>query len=164
MDFFLITLILATFLCGLVSGFLFAFAVVVMPGIARLCDTSYIRAFQVIDGVIQNRQPLFVLVWLGSAVALIAATLLGLETLAPAERWLLVAMAAVYVLGVQAPTFVINIPLNNRLQSLDADVLDEVAGRKERAAFEGRWNRSNVFRTALSCLVTLGLAHLLALY
>jgi uncharacterized membrane protein len=59
---FHLTLILATLLCSLVAGFLFAFAVVVMPGIARLDDASFLRAFQVIDRVIQNNHPLFMVV------------------------------------------------------------------------------------------------------
>ena len=54
---FQIVLILATLLCSLVAGFLFAFATVVMPGIKTLNDREFIRAFQVIDGVIQNNQP-----------------------------------------------------------------------------------------------------------
>ena len=60
---FQIALILATFLCSLVAGFLFAFALVAMPGIRSLKDREFIRAFQVMDRVIQNNQPLFVLVW-----------------------------------------------------------------------------------------------------
>jgi uncharacterized membrane protein len=47
-------LILAAVLCSLVAGFLFAFATVVMPGIKSLDDGSFIRAFQVIDGVIRK--------------------------------------------------------------------------------------------------------------
>jgi hypothetical protein len=71
------TLILATFLCSLVAGLLFAFAVVVMPGIGSLRDRDYIRAFQVIDRVIQNNQPLFMLVWVGSVLALVASVVLA---------------------------------------------------------------------------------------
>src|ERR671919_209370 len=80
--------VLATFLCSLVAGFLFAFAAVVMPGIRSLDDRSFIRAFQVIDRVIQNNQPLFVLVWVGSVLAMIAAAVLGLLTLAGVDRLL----------------------------------------------------------------------------
>ena len=46
---FQIVLILATLLCSLVAGFLFAFATVVMPGIKTLNDREFIRAFQVIE-------------------------------------------------------------------------------------------------------------------
>ena len=51
-----IALILAAFLCSLVAGFLFAFAIVIMPGIGSLNDREFLRAFQVMDRVIQNNQ------------------------------------------------------------------------------------------------------------
>jgi hypothetical protein len=51
-----------------------------MPGIKRLDDGGFIRAFQVIDGVIQNDQPVFIFVWVGSVLTLIAAALLGMWT------------------------------------------------------------------------------------
>ena len=51
-------LIVSTLLCALVTGFIFTYAVVVMPGFAKLDDRDFIRAFQVTDGVIQNNQPL----------------------------------------------------------------------------------------------------------
>lgn len=54
MGIFQFTLIVATFLCSLVAGFVFAFAVVVMPGIGNLGDGAFLRAFQVMDRVIQN--------------------------------------------------------------------------------------------------------------
>ena len=98
---FQIVLILATLLCSLVAGFLFAFATVVMPGIKTLNDREFIRAFQVIDGVIQNNQPLFVAVWAGSVVASLAAAGLGLGQLAGAQRLLLLSVPLVYILGVQ---------------------------------------------------------------
>ena len=59
MGIFETVLIVATLLCSLVAGLVFAFAVVVMPGIKDLKDGEFIRAFQVMDRVIQNNQPLF---------------------------------------------------------------------------------------------------------
>ena len=47
-------LIASTLLCALVTGFIFTYAVVVMPGFAKLDDRDFIRSFQVTDGVIQN--------------------------------------------------------------------------------------------------------------
>lgn len=152
MGFFELALIAAAFLCSLVAGFLFAFAVVVMPGIRKLSDREFIRAFQVIDGVIQNNQPLFMLVWIGSVAALIASAALGIGQLDGIGRMLLIIAALVYVLGVQLPTIVINIPLNKKLQTLDTDTAAEAAQKSARQAFELRWNRSNSIRTALSCL------------
>jgi len=140
-------LMMATFLCALVAGLLFAFAVVVMPGIRRLDDGAFIRAFQAIDGVIQNKQPLFMAVWVGSLLALIAATLLGVSALSGAERLLIVVAALLYLLCVQLPTFAINVPLNNQIQKLDPDSMNETTRRRAREVFEPRWNKWNAIRT-----------------
>lgn len=154
MEPFHIALILATFLCSLVAGFLFAFAIVVMPGIRRLDDREFIRAFQVMDGIIQDNQPLFVVVWLGSILAVITTAVLGVGGLDTAAPWLVIVATLAYLLGVQLPTFTINIPLNRRLQSLEIDAMDEAAARTGREGFEARWNRWNAIRTVVACLVS----------
>jgi len=159
---FVAALIAATFLCSLVAGFLFAFAAVIMPGIRSLDDGAFIRAFQVIDGVIQRSQPLFVIVWVGSVLLLMAVAVAGMWRLAGAERVLLIAAALVYLLGVQAPTALVNIPLNNQLQRVSAATMSEADRRQAREAFERRWNQSNVFR-AICASVASGLMMVLLL-
>ena len=158
---FQIVLILATLLCSLVAGFLFAFAIVVMPGIKTLNNRDFIRAFQVIDGVIQNNQPLMVAVWMGSVVTVVAAAGLGFGQLEGAQRLLLIAAPLVYILGVQLSTFTINVPLNNRLQALNVDAMDEVALKAARLAFEPGWNRWNLIRTPFASLASVLLMILL---
>ena len=158
---FQIVLILATLLCSLVAGFLFAFATIVMPGIKTLNDREFIRAFQVIDGVIQNNQPLFVAVWMGSVVALVAAAGLGFGQLDGTQRLLLVAAPLVYILGVQLSTFTINVPLNNQLQALNVDAMDDVALKAARMNFEPSWNRWNLIRTPFAGLASVLLMILL---
>ena len=160
MGFFEVALLIATFLCALVAGFLFAFAVVIMPGLRRLEDREFIRAFQVIDGVIQQNQPVFMAVWLGSVVALLAAVF-GVGQLDTPGRGLLIAATAAYLLGVQLPTIVVNVPLNNGLQALDAGGSDDKGLATAREAFEARWNRWNRVRTVVACLVTVLLLVLL---
>ncbi|NJK40728.1 MAG: DUF1772 domain-containing protein [Acaryochloridaceae cyanobacterium SU_2_1] len=155
MGFFQVALVIATFLCSLVAGFLFAFAVVVMAGIKSLNNREFIRAFQTMDGVIQNNQPIFVVAWLGSVIALIVAAALGVGRLDTTGHWLLIVSTLAYLIGVQLPSFTINIPLNNRLQSLSVDDMDEFAQQAAREGFEGRWNRWNAIRTVVSCLVSL---------
>jgi uncharacterized membrane protein len=154
MGLFQATLIIATILGSLVAGFLFAFAVVVMPGIKGLKHREFIRAFQVMDGIIQNNQPVFMVVWLGSVITLIFAAVFGFEYLNMTGRWLLIFTTLAYLLGVHLPTFIINIPLNNRLQALDVDVMDDFAIKAARKDFEVPWNRWNTIRTVLSCLVS----------
>ncbi len=152
MGIFQIILILATFLCSLVAGFLFAFAVVAMPGIGSLNDREFIQAFQVMDRVIQNNQPIFLFVWVGSVVALIASVVLGIGQLDGAGRLLIFFAALAYLLGVQLPTVTINIPLNNELQTLDVDAMNETTQKAARHDFEPRWNRWNSIRAAFATL------------
>lgn len=154
MGFFQSALILATLLCSLVAGFLFAFAVVVMPGIKSLDDREYLRAFQVIDRVIQKNQPIFMLVWIGSVATLLASVVLGIGQLDGSGRLLIIFAAIVYIFGVQLPTIRINIPLNNYLQSLDLDVIDGTGLRAAREKFEPRWTRWNSIRAVLSSLAS----------
>tara|TARA_R110002110_G_scaffold66978_1_gene182972 strand:- start:59888 stop:60382 length:495 start_codon:yes stop_codon:yes gene_type:complete len=161
MDNFHIMLILAAFLCSLVAGFLFAYAIVVMPGIKNLSDNAFIHAFQVTDRIIQDNQPVFMLVWLGSAVAVVVAALLGFEKQQGADAFLLLFASVAYVFGVQLPTIAINLPLNNRLQSLTVEQMSEAEMKQERMAFESRWNRSNSFRTVIACCVSAALLILL---
>jgi uncharacterized membrane protein len=148
-------LMAATFLCSLVAGFLFAFAVVIMPGITSLDDSGFIRAFQVIDRVIQKNQPLFMFVWVGSALSLTAAAVIGFWALGGADRLILTVTALVYLLGVQLPTVAINIPLNNALQKVDPSTMSEATRKRARADFEPRWNRWNAVRTAGAILTSI---------
>ncbi len=151
---FQIALILATFLCSLVAGFLFAFASVVMPGIRSLDDREFIRAFQVMDGVIQNNQPIFMLVWLGSVVALVTLAVLGIGQLDGGGRLLMIFATLAYLLGVQLPTFTVNVPLNNKLQTLEVDDLDVTTQKAARKDFEPRWNLWNSIRAAFASVAS----------
>lgn len=119
-----------------------------MPGINSLADREFVRVFQAMDGVIQNNQPLFMVAWVGSVLGLVATTAMGLFQLDGSALALLVVAAAVYLLGVQLPTAVINIPMNNRLQKVDVDTASEEELARERQAFEARWNKWNRIRTA----------------
>lgn len=162
MGMFQLTLIVATFLCSLVAGFLLAFAVVVMPGIGNLGDGQFLRSFQVMDRVIQNNQPVFLLVWVGSVLALLLSAGLGIGRLDGTGRLLMIAAVLVYLLGVQLPTATINVPLNNKLQALEIDGMDQLAHEAARQDFESRWNTWNAVRTVLASLVSVLLILLLS--
>lgn len=140
----------ALLLCSLTAGFLFAFAIVVMPGLKSLDDAAYLRAFQAVDRVIQKGQPLFMVMWVGSIIALLATLAMGLGTLTGLDRLVLLGASVLYLGGVQVPTAAINVPLNHRVQSLNLHDLDSGSLREARRAFEGRWNRWNAGRTGLA--------------
>ena len=129
-------LLLSILFCSLVAGLLFGFAVVVMPGIAKLADKEYLLAFKHMDGIIQNNQPLFVLVWVGSILSVIATLVLGIMNLSGAQIYLLIGGSVLYLLGVQLPTFRFNIPLNNGLQTLDIEALNDAEAALSSADFE----------------------------
>ena len=148
-------LIIATLLCGLTTGLVFAFTVVVMPGIRTLPDREFLNAFKVMDRIIQNNDPLFLLVWAGSVVVLIAAGFMNFDELAGTPRLLLIGAVAAYLMGVQVPTFVVNVPLNNQLQATDLHALDTAKLQQARTAFEPRWVFWNAFRTVVGLLTTI---------
>ena len=146
-EFFVFALVLAIVLCALVSGLLFGFAVVVMPGIAKLPDKDFLLAFKHMDGIIQNNQLLFMLVWVGSILSVLASMILGTMDLSGQEAVLLWLGCGWYLLGVQLPTIVFNIPLNNTIQGLGIDKLNESELTNSRLNFEAKWNRWNNIRT-----------------
>ena len=153
--------LLSALLCSLVAGLVLTFAIVVMPGIRTLGNRDFLKSFKAMDRVIQDNQPVFMVVWLGSALVLLASTVLGIWRLEGLDRLLLVVACAIYFFGVHVPTVMINIPLNNRLQSQDLDTLTDSALLATTEVFESRWMRWNTIRTVVATLTTVLLLILL---
>ena len=169
-DTFQAILLVATFLCNIVFGEMLVFLTVVMPGIAKLDDGDYLRAFQVIDGVIQANEPVFVFVWIGSVLAIVASAICGFvlsdivsTTDTVVNTWQLVGLliATVAYLICQKTTFTINVPLNNRVKVLDIARMKNGELALERQNFESKWCKWHFFRTVLFGLVALYLLVLL---
>ena len=118
-----ISLVFAVLTCSLVTGFIFTYAVVVMPGFSKLDDKEFLRAFQVTDGVIQNNQPLFMLTWVGSIISVLSVIVISLLSLGLSEAWKLIVVGLIYLLGVQGVTISIHLPLNNRIQAIDINTV-----------------------------------------
>ena len=147
MAFFDISLIFTILLCSLVSGFIFTYSIVVMPGLSNLNDKDFLKAFQVTDAVIQNNQPLFMFTWIGSIVAILTTIVASLITAGLLEFWLIILVGAAYLLGVQGITVAIHIPLNNHIQKLNIEELNDKTLSYERKNFEAKWNFFNKIRT-----------------
>jgi uncharacterized membrane protein len=139
----------STFLGTVVFSFCLLFAAVIMPGIADLDnDADYLRAFQVMDGTIQNNQPAFLLCWMGSMLSVIAlAVTTLLRSDAPQRLWMLAA-CLLFLTG-HLMTIAGNIPLNNRIHDLDIGSADEATLAEVRSDFENPWMFWNNFRTVL---------------
>jgi uncharacterized membrane protein len=125
-----------------------------MPGIGILNDKDFLRAFQVIDKVIQNNQPVFMLTWIGSILFIITSLILGIRQMEGINLLLLVIASVLYLFGVQLSTVINNIPLNNKLQKMNIDKISDKETLIVRADFERPWNRWNIVRTIISILVT----------
>jgi uncharacterized membrane protein len=80
---------------------------------------------------------------------------LGFSQLDGFELLVMIASSVIYLFGVQLPTILINIPLNNKLQGVDVTVIDQTEANQARQDFEPRWNRSNAIRTVLASITTL---------
>ena len=145
----------ATLSCALVAGLVFGFAVVVMPGLAKLSDREFLQAFKLMDGIIQNRQPAFMLVWVGSIVSVVLVLVLGTLQLSGLELYLMWFASGLYLLAVQGPTLRFNIPLNNTVQALEIELLSAQGLAEARTQFEAPWNRWNRFRT-MAAVVSVG--------
>ena len=163
MDFLDISLIFSILSCSLVTGFIFTYAIVVLPGFSKLDDKEYIRAFQVTDGVIQNNQPLFMLTWIGSIISVLGAILASILSPDLGETWFIVLIGVVYLLGVQGITITIHLPMNNHIKDLNLDELDNQTLSKERLKLETKWNYFNNIRTGVGFFVSLSLLLVLTL-
>ena len=150
-----ISLFFSTLLCSLVTGFILTYAIVVMPGLSKLDDKEFIKAFQVTDGIIQNNQPIFILIWVGSIISVVSTIIISIFTLGILEGWKIIFMSLVYLIGVQAITIIIHLPLNRRIQNIDINSTNLQSLNEERKNFETKWNYFNNIRTVIAFLVTL---------
>ena len=154
MDVLNTSLIFSILSCSLVGGFIFTYAVVVMPGLSKLNDKDFLRAFQVTDAIIQNKQPLFMFTWIGSIVAMLTTILVSLISVGLPETWLILLIGVAYLLGVQGITVAIHIPLNNHIQKVKIEELNDENLANERLKFETKWNFFNTVRTGIAISVS----------
>ena len=150
-----IALVFAVLTCSLVTGFIFTYAVVVMPGFSKLEDKEFLRAFQVTDGVIQNNQPLFMLTWVGSIISVLSVMAISILSLGVSEAWIIFVVGLIYLLGVQGITISIHLPLNNHIQKIDINDMNNQSLNEERTNFEMRWNYFNNIRTFIAFAASL---------
>lgn len=144
-------------LVALVAGVYLAFTTAVMPGLARADESTYVVSMQRINETILN--PWFLTAFTGALVVPVAAVLLHLGPDARVRLPWIVAGAVLYAATVVI-TRVVNIPLNNQLMA--AGDVGSAAAPAVRAAYHGRWTRSNDARTVLAVAATAALAVALA--
>ena len=155
MSFLDISLFLSVLFCALATGFILTYAIVVMPGLSKLDDKEFIKAFQITDGIIQNNQPIFILIWLGSIISVLSTIIVSIFYLGILEAWLIVFTSVVYLLGVQVITITIHLPLNRHIQKININTTNPQTLSDERKNFETKWNYFNNIRTGIAVFVVL---------
>lgn len=131
---------------GLIGGVFFAFSAFVMQALAQLPPGQGVAAMQRINVVVLN--PLFLGVFLGTALLAIAGFILAFLPWSAPRSLLMVAAAALYVVGCFGVTVAFNVPRNERLARL-ADTPDALAYWP---AYVREWTRWNHVRTVASIL------------
>ncbi|MGH3375477.1 MAG: DUF1772 domain-containing protein [Actinoallomurus sp.] len=131
-------------LTGAVAGVFFAYSVSVMIGLDAIRPDQAIAAMRSVNEKIQN--PVFLVAFL---LAPVAALVTGVLLLTQGHRTagvLFVLAAAAYVLGALVPSFAVNIPMNDALDTVKVPSTVEGAARVW-SDYSSRWTLWNHVRT-----------------
>lgn len=139
----------AVILSGLSAGLFYAWSVSVIPGTMKVPDLTYLETMQSINRAILN--PAFFLIFFGSLVFLIMASILEYQT-SKLVFGLMLGAAGTYFLGTFGVTAMGNVPLNNELDVLKLAQMsvEQMAGFRE--YYESRWNRLHRIRTIFAVI------------
>ena len=145
----------ACFFSITVYSFCLLWGNVIIPGLSELNDDAeFIKAFQVMDGRIQNNEPTFGISWLFSILTVIASGILAWKYNGN-DRTISVA-SIIFMLG-HVSTATQNVPRNNLIRDLgdDIDSTDATTLSNLRTEMEGPWQKWNTFRTIIFGIVSL---------
>lgn len=139
-----IVLILAATTTALSAGLFYSWSCSVMPGLARVSDTSFVESMQAMNRAILN--PVFFASFMGAAILLLLSLYLQYHQPISTRWWFLLAATIIYLAGVLGVTMAGNVPLNDALDKfpLSASAEEYAAQRK---AFEETWVRLNTIRS-----------------
>ena len=137
---------------GLNGGIYFSFSTFTMAALRRLPPSQGAAAMQAVN--IEAVRPGFMSLFFGTAVVSLAVAVLALLDLSAAGAPLLVAGAAAYLSSIVV-TAAYNVPLNDRLATVDAQDVEGLAAWVE---YQRRWTRGNPVRVVVCSLAVLLLA------
>jgi len=137
--------VISALACGLVTGLLYGFSVMVMPAFNEVPPDNGVAVMQAVNRV-ANRNPLFLLVFVGSAGLAVAMIVMSVvDWGAPGHLFALLG-GVVYLFGVIGVTAVFHIPRNNALAAFGND---GVAANAYWPTYLNSWTAGNHVRTAL---------------
>lgn len=146
----IVTLLIGIVLTGLTAGLCFTWSNAVTPGIGRLDDFHFLRAFQAMNRAIINKT--FILVFFGPLIFLSVSTYLFRNS--PISFWFILIGTAFFFIGLVLITIFGNVPLNEILDKSNLEALNAVELQDLRTRFEKPWNQLHIIRT-ISATVSL---------
>ena len=148
----------ACFFSITVYSFCLLWGNVIIPGLSELDnDAEFIKAFQVMDGRIQNNEPTFVISWLFSILTNIISAILAWKYNNNGSNDKTIAVAAIIFMLGHVSTATQNVPRNNLIRDLgdDIDSTDATTLSYLRNEMVGPWQKWNTFRTIIFGIVSL---------
>lgn len=131
---------------GMMAGIYFIFSNTVMPALAGMAKAPAAEAMQLINRLILN--PLFFVLFIGSALAgvtIVAFTLVGSGNLGG----YIGLCAALLMVTTFISTIVFNVPLNNKLEEVELNMVEE---NEIWRLYLDSWVKWNHFRAWLSVI------------
>ncbi|GAB1308573.1 DUF1772 domain-containing protein [Urechidicola sp. KH5] len=147
-NFKIIVLIISILFTGLTSGLCFTWSNAVTPGIGRLDNISFLKAFQAMNRAIINGP--FMLVFMGPSMLLFLNAFLFRSN--NIIFWLFLIAAIFFFIGIGLITVFGNIPLNEMLDKSNLESLSKLELQTLRNKFEHPWNRWHMLRTTSSII------------
>lgn len=142
----IIVLILSILFTGLTAGLCFTWFNAVTPGIGRLDNLSFLKAFQAMNRAIINSQ--FIIIFMGPTILLFVNAVLFRTN--NTTFWLFLIAAIIFFIGIGLLTVFGNVPLNEMLDNSNLESLSKLELQTLRNKFENPWNRWHTLRTASS--------------
>ena len=145
-----IILALAILFTGLMAGIFFTWSNAVKPGIGKLSDLEYLRAFQSMNRVILNNT--FKIIFSGAIITTGLLPIFYFNLYPNNFFWVFISAFIIYWVGAFGVTIFGNIPLNVLLDktSLGSISLEEL--KKLRTIIEVKWNNFNLIRSISSAV------------
>lgn len=154
-------LVAATITMGIAAGVYALYMFVIMPGLARTDDRTFVGAFQQIDTAIVG--PFLLVFFIGPLALAIWAAMLHAGN-DDQTAFMLIASAVAIQILMAIITVAVNVPLNNRIKAAgDPSRIADLAGVRRRFN-ESRWVRWNRVRTLAAVAAFALLAWSLVVY
>lgn len=134
---------------GIIGGVFFAFSTFVMKALGQMPPSQGALAMQRINVVVLN--PLFLGVFMGTAVLGVSCAVAAFLPWAGARSVLLLAAGVLYVIGTFGVTMALNVPRNEKLARMDA-ASDEA--RAYWLVYLREWTFWNSVRTAAAVVAS----------